>query len=135
MRFAISRKPDLKGGISPALLAEPSALRHDDASRPETRKTGPIFEGAEFSADAITLRFSHLGGGLVAPGGILKGFTVLDAQGVVHPAKAEIQGDKVMVSTTGISNPRAVRYAWANVPEGNLFNRAGLPASPFRTDF
>jgi len=97
--------------------------------------SGPIFEGAEFSADAITLRFSHLGGGLVAPGGVLKGFTVLDAQGVAHPAKAEIQGDAVRVSTTGISNPKAVRYAWAHVPEGNLFNRAGLPASPFRTDF
>jgi len=45
-----------------------------------------------------------------------------------------MRGDTVMVSASGVDQPVAVRYGWANVPEGNLFNQAGLPASPFRTD-
>ena len=45
-----------------------------------------------------------------------------------------MRGDTVMVSASGVNQPVAVRYGWANVPEGNLFNQAGLPASPFRTD-
>jgi sialate O-acetylesterase len=59
---------------------------------------------------------------------------VAGADGRFHPAQAEIVGDTVVVAAESVAHPRAVRYAWANVPEGNLFNRAGLPASPFRTD-
>ncbi|EEF90642.1 hypothetical protein BACCELL_01747, partial [Bacteroides cellulosilyticus DSM 14838] len=51
-----------------------------------------------------------------------------------HWAKAEIQGDKIVVSSPEVSYPVAVRYAWANNPVCNLYNGAGLPASPFRTD-
>ena len=82
----------------------------------------------------VVLRFLHLGGGLVAKGGELKGFAIAGADKVFHPARARIVGDTVVVNSTQVAAPIAVRYGWATVPEGNLFNRAGLPASPFRTD-
>ena len=72
------------------------------------------------------------GGGLVAPGGVLRGFELAGADGVFHPATARIAGETVEVSAAGVAMQRAVRYGWANVPEVNLFNAAGLPASPFR---
>jgi sialate O-acetylesterase len=81
-----------------------------------------------------TLRFTHIEGGLVAQGGPLQGFTIAGHDGVFHPAQAEIHGKTIVVHSAAVTKPLAVRYGWANVPEGNLFNRAGLPASPFRTD-
>ena len=66
--------------------------------------------------------------------GPLTGFTVAGADKVFHPAVAEIKDDTVVISSPEVPQPAAVRYAWANVPEGNLYNAAGLPASPFRTD-
>ncbi len=50
------------------------------------------------------------------------------------PASAKIDGDKIVVSSPVVAKPAAVRYGWERVPDGNLFNRDGLPASPFRTD-
>ena len=51
-----------------------------------------------------------------------------------HPATAVIEGDTVVVTSDKVSKPVAVRYGWKNFPVCNLFNKAGLPASPFRTD-
>jgi len=96
--------------------------------------SGPLYESLRIDGDRAVLSFSHIGGGLVARDGELKGFTVCGADRVFHPARATIVGDTVVVSAPGISAPTAVRYAWANVPEGNLANAAGLPASPFATD-
>jgi len=96
--------------------------------------SGPVFESLEVSGDAAALRFTHLGGGLVAKGGPLKGFTIAGADGVFLSARARIRGNTVVVTSDAISQPVAVRYGWTNVPDGNLFNKAGLPASPFRTD-
>ena len=96
--------------------------------------SGPVFSTMSVEGNEAILRFSHLGGGLLAENGALKGFTVAGADKIFHPAKAEIRGGTVAVSAEGVTQPGAVRYGWANVPEGNLFNRAGLPASPFRTD-
>ena len=56
------------------------------------------------------------------------------ADGAFHPARAEIRGKTVVVTSEAVPQPVAVRYGWANVPDGNLFNKAGLPASPFRTN-
>jgi sialate O-acetylesterase len=53
---------------------------------------------------------------------------------VFHPAQAKIRGQTVVVTSKAVPQPVAVRFGWANVPDGNLFNKAGLPASPFRTD-
>jgi sialate O-acetylesterase len=96
--------------------------------------SGPAFEAMKIDGREAVLSFTHRGGGLVAKDGPLKGFTIAGADGVFHPAQAEIRGQTVVVSSADVSRPVAVRYGWANVPEGNLFNGAGLPASPFRTD-
>ena len=78
--------------------------------------------------------FTHVDGGLVARDGPLTGFTMAGPDGSFHPAQAEVAGDTVVVSSPAVAQPAAVRYGWANVASGNLFNGAGLPASPFRTD-
>ena len=96
--------------------------------------SGPVFQSMKLEGSEAVLRFTHPGGGLVAKDGPLKGFTIAGADKIFHPAQAEIRGQTIVVASDAVSRPVAVRYGWANVPEGNLFNRAGLPASPFRTD-
>ena len=80
------------------------------------------------------LEFDHVGRGLVAQGGELKGFTVAGEDRKWVNARAAIRGDRVIVSSPQVSHPVAVRYGWANYPVVNLGNKEGLPASPFRTD-
>ena len=94
--------------------------------------SGPVFAAAKFEGAKAVVSFTHLGGGLVAPGGALRGFEVAGADGVFHPATARIVGETVEVSSPAVAAPVSVRYGWANVPDCNLFNAAGLPASPFR---
>jgi sialate O-acetylesterase len=96
--------------------------------------SGPLYQSVQFGMERATVSFQHAGGGLVARNGPLKGFTIAGEDGNFVPAQAEISGDTVVVSSPQISHPTAVRYGWANVPEVNLFNAEGLPASPFRTD-
>jgi sialate O-acetylesterase len=98
--------------------------------------TGPVFQSVRFDGNKAVVNFSHVGGGLVAKGDELTGFTVAGEDGKFHPAKATIQGDTVVVSSEEVANPVAVRYGWVNFakPELNFFNKAGLPAIPFRTD-
>ena len=96
--------------------------------------SGPVYESMEVDGDTAVLRFTHLGGGLVAQDGELRDFVIAGPDKVFHPARARIEGDTIRVHAPGVTQPAAVRYGWAKVPEGNLFNRAGLPASPFRTD-
>jgi sialate O-acetylesterase len=96
--------------------------------------SGPVFESMSLKATNAVLRFRHLGGGLTSRDEPLKGFTIAGADKNFVPAHAEIRGKTVVVSSPVVPHPAAVRYAWANVPEANLFNKARLPASPFRTD-
>lgn len=98
--------------------------------------SGPVYEGMRVERGRAWLTFTHRAGGLAcAEGGAdLAGFTVAGADGVFHPAQAKIHGERVVVWSANVREPVAVRYAWAPVPAGNLINRAGLPASPFRTD-
>jgi sialate O-acetylesterase len=96
--------------------------------------SGPVFKKMEIKGDKAVLSFDHLGGGLVAKDGALKGFTIAGADKKFITAEATIKGDTVVVSSAEVKTPVAVRYGWANVPEVNLFNKAGLPATPFRTD-
>jgi sialate O-acetylesterase len=96
--------------------------------------SGPLFDSMKVQGGKVALHFTHLGGGLVAKGGPLSGFTMAGADKAFHPARAEIRGKTVVLSSESVQQPVAVRYGWANVAEGNLFNKAGLPASPFRTD-
>ena len=64
----------------------------------------------------------------------MKGFTIAGKDGPFVPADAVIDGDTVVVSSDKVKQPKIVRYAWAHMPDCNLYNKAGLPASPFRTD-
>ena len=82
----------------------------------------------------VILTFGHTGSGMVAKDGDLKGFVMAGADGKFVPAKARIAGETIVVSSSGVAAPVAVRYGWENVPDVNLFNKEGLPASPFRTD-
>lgn len=95
--------------------------------------SGPDYDAIRVTGNQATLSFKHLGGGLVAKNG-LKGFTIAGADGQFVDAKAEIVGDTVVVSSDAVSAPVQVRYGWTNVPEGTLWNKAGLPASPFQSD-
>jgi sialate O-acetylesterase len=85
--------------------------------------------------ERVRLSFDHAEGGLVARDGErLAGFAVAGEDGRFVWANAIIDGDEVVVSSPAVKRPAAVRYAWADNPAANLYNRAGLPASPFRTD-
>jgi hypothetical protein len=86
------------------------------------------------SGNKAKLTFKHLGGGLVAKDGELRGFTIAGADGKFAPARATIDGDAILVFSESVSAPTEVRYGWSNVPDVNLYNKAGLPASPFQTD-
>jgi len=96
--------------------------------------SGPRFTSATVAGAKMIVRFDHLGGGLVAKVGPLRGFTISGDGKTFVPAEAAIVGDTVEVSAANVASPLAVRYGWANVPDVNLFNSAGLPASPFRSD-
>ncbi len=96
--------------------------------------SGPLYNSMKSQNGKIILHFKHVGTGLIAKDGPLKGFTIAGKDKKFVPAQAEIQGSTISVSADGIIDPQAVRYGWANVPDVNLFNQEGLPASPFRTD-
>ncbi len=96
--------------------------------------SGPLYQSMTAKGDKVAISFTHVGGGLVAKDGDLKGFTIAGEDGKFVPAKAEIKGANVVVSAEGVTDPKAVRYGWDNVPDVNLFNKEGIPASPFRTD-
>ena len=96
--------------------------------------SGPVFKKMKVSDNKAILSFTHLGSGLVAKDGQLKGFTIAGADKKFVPAEAEIVGDTVVAHSAQVKEPMAVRYGWANVPDVNLFNTEGLPTTPFRTD-
>jgi sialate O-acetylesterase len=97
--------------------------------------SGPIYKSMTVDGNKITLTFTDVDGGLIAKGGKLKYFAIAGPDKKFVWAKAKIEGDKIVVWNDEVANPVAVRYAWADNPDiANLYNRAGLPASPFRTD-
>ena len=92
---------------------------------------GPVPRGFDRRDGGFSIRFDGVGGGLVARGE-LAGFEVADAAGIWHPATATITGNDVSVRAAAVPEPAGVRYAWLGYPEATLFNREGLPATPFR---
>ena len=98
--------------------------------------SGPTFKGMETHTNSIRLTFDHVGAGLIIQGGgtKLEGFALAGKDGKFQWADAVIDGNGVVVSSTEVDLPVAVRYAWADNPACNLANKAGLPAVPFRTD-
>jgi len=96
--------------------------------------SGPWYKSMKISGGNVRLRFDHVDGGLVAKGGKLAGYAIAGLDRHFVWANAEIDGDTVVVSSQEVPKPAAVRYAWDINPVGNLYNSAGLPAVPFRTD-
>jgi sialate O-acetylesterase len=98
--------------------------------------SGPLYRQATVNDDSVQIWFDHTTGGLVAKGGPLTGFEIAGADKNFVPATAKIDGETVLVFSPSVSNPEYVRYGWTNypVPTLNLFNGAGLPASPFTTE-
>ncbi len=96
--------------------------------------SGPVPKGFEPEGGSLKVEFAHAGDGLTAAGKPLQSFEVAGQDRVFHPATAAIRGSAVVVQSPAVRQPIAVRYAWHDGPEANLFNGAGLPAAPFRSD-
>jgi sialate O-acetylesterase len=117
--------------------------------------SGPLYKEMQIEGNKAVLRFDHAGGGLVAKELVpteerkgsktwrvkddssdakLVGFTLCGKDRKFYRAEARIEGDRVIVTSDQVPDPIAVRYGWADHPVCNLFNSAGLPASPFRSD-
>lgn len=96
---------------------------------------GPLYRSMTAKDGRITLRFDYAAGGLTtSDDGPLRGFAIAGADQRFVWAEAVIDGETVVVSSSEVAQPVAVRYAWADNPNCNLSNQAGLPAAPLRTD-
>jgi len=97
--------------------------------------SGPMYQSMTINGNKISLSFSSTGSGLTSKDEKpLSWFTIAGADGNFVQANAVIDGDKVVVSSPEVTNPVAVRFAWNQLAQPNLFNKEGLPAAPFRTD-
>jgi sialate O-acetylesterase len=96
--------------------------------------SGPLYKTHSIEGAHIRLWFDYVAGGLIARNGVLKTFAIAGADQKFHWANAQIEGDTIVVSSPEVLAPVSVRYGWADNPACNLYNTAGLPASPFRTD-
>jgi sialate O-acetylesterase len=122
--------PSRKRPVGERLALAARALSHGE----NIVSSGPVFKKINIEENRAVISFTHVGGGLIAHGGELKGFTIAEADGKFLPATAVIAGNTVVVSSEKVTRPTAVRYNWAIMPDGNLFNRENLPAAPFRTN-
>lgn len=118
-----------------------------DYSHADLVYSGPLYKSYSIEGETIRIQFDHIGSGLMVgmksglssttpePHGNLKRFAIAGEDKQWHWADATIDGDTVVVSSSEVPYPVAVRYAYSmNPEEANLYNREGLPASPFRTD-
>lgn len=105
-----------------------------DYGRKNIIYSGPIYKSMKIEGDKIRLFFDYTGSGLMAKDGPLTCFTIAGKDGKFEPAKAVIDSATIVVSSDSVKDPVAVRYAFTNASQPNLFNKEGLPASSFRTD-
>jgi sialate O-acetylesterase len=106
-----------------------------DTYHQRVESSGPLYDLYVVEGDKIRVLFKHIGGGIkTSDGGPPKGFAVAGADRKFIWADARVEGDTVIVWSRDVVHPVAVRYAWADNPQFNLYNQQGLPASPFRTD-
>jgi sialate O-acetylesterase len=117
-------------GLRLALHALHGTYAHSDVI-----PSGPLFRSAKRDGTSLRLSFDHVGGGLVCQRDALRGFSIAGEDGLFVWAEATIDGEDILISSPEIAAPRSARYGLADNPEVNLYNKAGLPASPFRTDF
>ena len=111
-----------------------AGLALDKTYEQEVSSESPAFNALKVVGNKAVLTFEHTHGGLVSKDGQpLTWFEVAGAAGKFVPAVAKIVGKKVEVSAAGVAQPVAVRFAWHQLAQPNLFNQAGLPAEPFNT--
>ena len=98
--------------------------------------TGPTYQSMAVAGSQVRVKFTNLGSGLQVKGtgSPLKGFALAGADQKFYWATAAQEGPDVVLTSNAVPAPVAVRYDWANNPDGNLYNQEGLPAVPFRTD-
>lgn len=96
--------------------------------------SGPTYKKCSVVNDKVTVEFDHAKNGLVANNGAALWFELAGTNGVFHPAKAKLKGNKAIVSSNSVSNPTSIRYAWRAGAVTNVFNTEGLPAIPFLVD-
>jgi sialate O-acetylesterase len=99
----------------------------------DTVASGPLYKSMKLEGNKIRIRFDYADG-LLAKDGDLNEFSIAGADSNFVSARASIDGNTIIVWSDTIQKPVAVRFAWRNVPMPNLYNKADLPASPFRTD-
>jgi sialate O-acetylesterase len=102
--------------------------------KPVPAISGPLPAAHRIDGDAVRITFSHGAGLKTRDGAAPRGFLIAGADKVWKPATAVIEGEAVVVRSAAVPVPVAVRYAWAENPDCNVVNGAGLPASTFRTD-
>lgn len=125
--------PDNKKDVGERLALAAQELVYGDK---KVVSSGPLFQSSTIDGNKIILSFTHVGSGLTSlDGEELEWFAIAGADKKFVWAKARIEGDKVVVWSEEVPEPKYVRYAWADNPAGvNFYNKEGLPASPFRTD-
>ena len=97
--------------------------------------SGPMYKDVKFKNGTAELSFDHIDGGLITEDGKpLRGFELAGADGKYMPADAVVKGDKIFVSSKGLKKASKLRFGWSESEKSNLYNKAGLPAMPFRTD-
>lgn len=95
--------------------------------------SGPTLRKSVREGAGLRVWFDHTTGGLIAKGGVVKGFEIAGADRKFAAAEARVEGESILVASPAVASPVYVRYAYADNPECNLFNGEGLPASPFRS--
>jgi len=96
--------------------------------------SGPLFQSYKVENGKVLLSFTHAQNGFMIMADTLRGFTIAGSDNKFVTAKAVINGEFVVVYHDSINTPKSIRYGWANVPDVNLYNKEGLPASPFRIE-
>ncbi|MGN6552204.1 MAG: sialate O-acetylesterase [Verrucomicrobiota bacterium] len=126
----VSIHPKHKAPVGARLALAARAIAYGE----KLEYSGPIYRQSEIHGEQVILHFDHVGQGLEARGGDLRGFAICGPDHQFVWGRAEIVGDTVVVSSPAVPHPVAVRYGWTDFPLVNLWNKDGLPASPFRTD-
>jgi sialate O-acetylesterase len=122
--------PKRKDIVGARLALAARAIAYDE----KIEYSGPVYDHMNVEGDRVVLTFRHVGGGLVARGGSVQGFTIAGKDRRFVNAEARIQDAKVVVWSPRVTEPVTVRFGWANYPVVNLWNNEGLPASPFSTE-
>lgn len=120
--------------LTPLVAQLPVATANVEPSAAPPDSQGPVLSSSEVARGAILLHFNHAEGGLLLKSPGRGAFKIAGSDHIWFPAEAHLVNGVVVVSTSLVPEPAAVRYDWSRSAAAALFNSAGLPAGPFRTD-